>query len=57
MGNAFEVGHDTSYLAVGEHCGKTLRFFSTDRINRALKFLVEHVTVQENQGAERLILG
>ena len=56
-GGAIQEGHQTADFFPGEHGGKALRAFGEGVVEGRGEFLLEDVAVEEEQGAEGLVLG
>lgn len=57
MMDAGEAGEDAEGLGVGEDGGEALGAFSADGIEGKVAFHTEHLTVEEEDGGEGLVLG
>jgi hypothetical protein len=55
-GNAIECIEERSYFLPSEYRGQSLRVFGWDDVSEPSQFLHQHVTVQEEEGMERLVL-
>jgi len=52
-----EVADDFGGFLFGEDGGQTAGFFGADGVNGVVEFQAQHVTVEEKEGAEGLVLG
>ena len=56
-GDAGELGENALRFVLGEDDGQALRFFGHDRANGLLDGLFQDMVVEEEEGAEGLVLG